>query len=225
MSEIGQIFENVSNNSKEIINEEANYLLEELASHKFAEYIILPGSEESIVYYVAGYTGRSLIKSMKCISCDELVSTGKCNLVVNFEVDGNTNDLEKGAKDEILSLVNRGGLIKPSDLLFVTCVHAAAFFKYIKSKEYIFNILINASNPRSVFSSLFMKKIEDNDETAALLNNECPQIAMKIFNIVAKNFINERNDNIHKERKRKVNSKLNKRDKYTMKQQKLSSKN
>ena len=95
---------------------------------------------------------------MKCISCDELVSTGKCKLVVNFEVDGNTNDLEKGAKDEFLSLVNQGGLIKPSDLLFLTCVHAAAFFKYIKSKEYIFNMLINSSNPRSVFSSLFMKK-------------------------------------------------------------------
>ena len=184
------------------------------------------------MYYVAGYIGRSLIKSMKGISCDELVSTGKCKLVVNFEVDGNTNDLEKGAKDEFFSLVNRGGLIKPSDLLFVTCDYAAPFFKYIKSKEYIFNMLINASNSRSVFSSHFMKKIEDNDETAALLNDECrsnhsfrllvPQIAMKIFNIVAKNFINERNDNIHKERKRKVNSKLNKRDKYMMKQQKLS---
>ena len=169
---------------------------------------------------------------MKYISRDELVSTGKCKLVVNFEVDGNTNDLEKGAKDEFLPLlVNRGGLIKPSDLLFVTCVHAAAFFKYIKSKEYISN-MINGSNPRSVFSSLVMKKIEDNDETAALLNNECnqpfrlliPQIAMKIFYIMAKNFINERNDNIHKERKREVNSKLNKRDKYMMKQQKLSSK-
>ena len=130
---------------------------------------------------------------MKRISCDERVS--KCKLVVNFEVDGNTNDLEKGAEDELLSLVNRGGLIKPSDLLFVTCVHVAAFFKYIKSKEFISNMLINASNPRSVFSSLFMKKIEDNDETAALLNNECrsnhlfrflvPQIAMKIFYLIS----------------------------------------
>ena len=55
MSEIGQIFENVSNNSKEIINEEANDLVEELAGHKFAEDIILPRSEESIVYYVGGY--------------------------------------------------------------------------------------------------------------------------------------------------------------------------
>ena len=55
MSEIGQIFENVSNNSKEIINAEATNLLEELAGHKFAEDIILPRCEESIVYYVAGY--------------------------------------------------------------------------------------------------------------------------------------------------------------------------
>ena len=49
---------------------------------------------------------------MNCISCNELVSTGKCKLVVNSEVDGNTNDPEEGAKDDFLSLVNGSGLIK-----------------------------------------------------------------------------------------------------------------
>ena len=55
MSEIGQKIENLSNNDKEEINEGANDHFEELAGHKFEEDIILPRSEESIAYYVAGY--------------------------------------------------------------------------------------------------------------------------------------------------------------------------
>ena len=79
-----------------------------------------------------------------------------------------------------------------------------------------------------------MCKLDEYNETSTILHTTCEekhrfenyirQISASIFNLFAKNVINEINDKIHKDRKRdKVSSEEEKRDKSSFKQKKLKS--
>ena len=114
--------------------------------------------------------------------------------------------------EELVDLVNRGGLIKPSDLVYISCVHAWNLYKFMQNDQNLFDKLMSASNARSVFVRVFLHLIADSDATNEIYNQKCSygcpfsknlkQIAIATFNIKAKNFASEENDKIHYSRKR-----------------------
>ena len=127
--------------------------------------------------------------------------------------------------------INRGGLVKPSDLVFITCLHASYLYQYIRDEK-LYKEFLNSVNPRSLFIEMFIVKIEEVEETNSILTVSCRighvfipyvrKIATTMFNMYAKNLTAEFNDEIHKGRKRNVEGK-EKRDNSYMKSRKLQS--
>ena len=134
------------------------------------------------------------------------------------------------AREEFVSAINRGGLTRPADFLYNAADHASALLKYIKNTDYLHKYLMEASSPRDMFITAFLKKLEENNDTKPLLSIKCPsghpltrcisRVAFSIFNINAKNYVAEMNDEIHRSNKR---SSKNKRSFSAMKIKKLKS--
>ncbi|TRY67795.1 hypothetical protein TCAL_15882, partial [Tigriopus californicus] len=74
--------------------------------------------QEGIIFYVAGFISRCLLKVKKCEDCSELVIQSKGSPSIQFEnvFDNCLSDFKLASKD-FTDQVNRGGLMTPSDLI------------------------------------------------------------------------------------------------------------
>lgn len=75
---------------------------------------------EGIVMYVAGYVAQSLAKKAKCDGCKMLLQNDKTAPRIGFEDD--KDDKVQLLEESYLSLVNRGGLVTPTDLVYILCI-------------------------------------------------------------------------------------------------------
>ena len=134
------------------------------------------------------------------------------------------------AKEAFVAAISRGGLTKPSDYMYITSVHAAALFAYIFKDTDIRNALLATSNPRNTFIESFKMIFERSDLASPLLKIKCSKghshvryiqrTAFTIFNISAKNYASQLNDELRDKQTEKRNEK---RNKAKMKIQKLQS--
>jgi hypothetical protein len=114
-------------------------------------------------------------------------------------------------------MITRGGLLKPSDALYVVCCHAHVLYKKLADTEENKKLLLSTSNPISVYVEALMHKLESCQNTMGLLETKCgsnhsfssyvKKIGKTMFNLFAKNLISEENSKIHKSRKRASKSK------------------
>ena len=204
----------------------SNELVQELTDISFETTDSLPDSHQAIVYYVvAGYIARSISKTDKYSSWRFLLSPGN-TISISFETNEVTEN-EIDVKEEFLLLMGRGGLLKPSDVLYVTCIHASQLFHYMHKSK----LLITLENSRSIFCKIFKSKLEEKEHTLCILNQCCKnsnkfdnfidKVSEKMFNILSKYIISEINDDIHTHRKRPKKSQ--KKDQTLMKVCKLTS--
>ena len=163
-------------------------------------------SDEATIFYTAGAIVRGLLKKTKCESCATMLSCNNEPLQIRLADDA------APPKEEFLALCNRGGLIKPSDLVQVPCLHAWSLYSYIMEQEDLSRPLLASPNPRSVFVHVFLKQIERSNYTEELITERCKsgcqfkdkleQIAVASFNIKAKKFVTAANDEIRPKYKR-----------------------
>ena len=93
--------------------------------------------DAGIFFSVAGYAARSLSKILSCSHCtstqreEGLVCNIGCESTEGLESGDRENAFDGGywpIKQSFLDQVNRGGLWKPSDLCFITCIHIWLFY-------------------------------------------------------------------------------------------------
>ena len=48
-------------------------------------------------------------------------------------------------REKLVGMVNRGVLHKPSDIVYITCIHAWSMYKYIQCDENIFRKMMSVS--------------------------------------------------------------------------------
>ena len=123
----------------------------------------------------------------------------------------------KKVHEGFIDMVNRGGLIKPLDIVYISCIHAWTLYSYVKKDEDLFKRLISSKNARSVFVRIFLRLLAEDTSTIEIVNQKCHsgcffrerlrQIAVATFNIKAKNIISEVNGTIHLQRKRSCDAK------------------
>ncbi len=229
MSDIRNIFQDSKNEQLEQIQQEAINFSCSLENFDFSESL----SDVPIIYYVAGYICRQLIKSTKCKDCHELFSENQESLSVILEDNGlSEDDVLKGKA--FVDAISRGGLTKPSNLLHVVCMHAWDLFRHIHSSVILKKELLVATNSRSVFVEAFICKLNEQECTHSLLSINCKshhdfstyirRAAIAKFNMFAKNMVTEMNGVIHENRKREKPSKeQEKRDPTAVKSKKLKS--
>jgi hypothetical protein len=73
---------------------------------------------EGVVFYIAGYIARSLLKKEKCDSCFGLLARSRDAPEITAE------DIDASGKSDLIKAVDRGGLVTPSDLVYIVCGHS-----------------------------------------------------------------------------------------------------
>jgi len=159
----------------------------------------------SIIFYVAGSLAHSLPNRLKCEDCVALLSNSKVLPCLSFV--GKEGKEEKKVKEAFVAQVNRGGLLYPRDLLFVSCVHIWKVFSSIKEKEQARKHLLSFLEPRKLFVQVVLSLMQDHEEMEAILLAECSsghcfnhlfkQLCGKMFNCFMKNLCTERNSTFH----------------------------
>ena len=135
LGDIKEIYTEVQENKKSAIRSDGEMLLACLDSD--LEQIKADVGDEAIIFYVSGYTAFKEMKRSNCDSCVSLLAKEKEAPVICFdleepkisgqEVDSASNEANSLAEDEkknFLDKINRGGLCTPSDLVYITCLHA-----------------------------------------------------------------------------------------------------
>jgi hypothetical protein len=131
-----------------------------------------------------------------------------------FENDNEIIDDPTHAKEDFINSISRGGLRKPSDCIYISCVHASSLNRYIFSNEELKKLILEAKNSRDTVIDSFMKMIENDTNASELLSIKCTKghthtkylrrVAFTIFNINMKNYVSELNDAIATSKKRKT---------------------
>jgi len=99
----------------------ADTIVEALQFHIFPS-----ANDANVIFYVAGYLARSVVRTTKCQNCKECLSTSDSLEPIDID-----NELDYSAAT-FLDAVNRGGLAKPTEYTFLLAVHCWRVFEEIK---------------------------------------------------------------------------------------------
>ena len=109
MKEVCQIMQ--EEGDENTVEEYAEHIVD-LLSEEVTDEIL--NADKNIVFYVAGLIARSLRKSTKCEKCVNIIGGDE---ETGLDIDG----LDEESASFVNS-INRGGLIKPSDILYISCI-------------------------------------------------------------------------------------------------------
>ena len=162
----------------------------------------IPEDDQSTIFYTAEYVSRSLLRKTKCQDCKTLLQT------VDEEAPISEDAVpEEKPREEYLNIANRGGLTKPSDCMYMACIHAWGLYLCISENTDAFNSLLESCNPRSVFVHCYMEKMQL-PQCSSLYSSTCSsgcklhsylrKVGEATFNLKAKNFAARKNDEINK---------------------------
>ena len=174
--------------------------------------------DEGIMYFLSGYGSKNVLRATKCADCEKLLRKDTLAPTISFEEVEEDDEIVL-MKEKYISAVNRGGLVNATDLVYIVCNHLHQFQTCLQSAEEAKTFLINSRRASDIFGRAFAHVIEENEETAVLLQAECakghnfkdmlPKISRTMFNIFSKKFVAEVNDKLHEARKRATSSKEN----------------
>jgi hypothetical protein len=172
----------------------------------------LIAQQAGIIYYVAGYIARSISKQVKkeCCMCLFTSNSSRPELAIEEEP---RNLEEIQLKEDFTRLVNRGGLLSPSDSLFVICFNAFKLrHKIFSIKEAESFFLSDVENQRETFIDVFFLFYKDDFESNVIFETCCSEghvfknyvnsIVQKFFHTSIKNYIADKNSQIHSSKKR-----------------------
>ena len=104
--------------------------------------------------------------------------------------------------------MSRGGLLKTTNILYMTCIQASGLFKVLRENGQRFK----SQNPHNVFLKVFKQKLSEKNNTACILDDKCKdrhsfqsfvdKIFMSMFNRTYNNVLSEMNSEIHAGRRR-----------------------
>jgi hypothetical protein len=211
LQEVREVFKESNEAEKQRFFLDSAVLLASLPIDSLSANFELEKGEEGIVYFIAGYIARSLLKTVKWNGCVSLLRKNKAVHSVEFEDDLDSHE-SAAAKEAYLDLINPGGLVSPSDLVNVTSVHALLLKKAVFDKGDAQRVFLESGCPGDVFVQCHTTLLRRESTTVSLLSQKCkngqdfadfvPKKATRVFNILCKNFVSELNDKIHASRKR-----------------------
>ena len=134
--------------------------------HEFS--FLEPKSDVGIVYYVSGFISTQLIKSMSCDSCKNMFSESQEHLPLDTDEAMASSDVIAEGKS-FIDAISRGGLVKPSNLLFVTCMYATDLIRYIRKNPSKLSYLFESGDSRAVFIEAFLCKLKESNDTSPII--------------------------------------------------------
>ena len=202
MSSMKDMFSENVENTTQVLTKGAEYFSDLLCDCEFGNMEV-NDEDKSIIYYYAGYISRTLLqrKTIVCPDCVKMISPGVISTCAE-------------PAEEYTAAISRGGLLEPSNIVFVTATHAWIMWCFIRDNKDIKAELMKSDNQRNLFVESFVQKIDEFESTKCISDSTCSKghpfrpfikrIAIAMFNCFAVNVQNEANSVIHAEKKRKV---------------------
>ena len=170
----------------------------------------------NLIYYLAGYVAKSLKSSLTCDSCKE------CLIASNNEPSNICQDERKcqgigdgdnwSTKNHLYEVLNRGGLISPSDQCFLSCLMIYNFFNKLMANQGTRKNVLEERYSRRIFCEAFTNlpspEMKIFDKTCRKQHHFKPvlhKICFKMFNILMKNMVLKTNEEEMLKRKRPYN--------------------
>lgn len=164
-------------------------------------------SDKNVIYFVAGYIGRSISRQRKCDDCKSL-------LVLKNSRDDHDIDVDK---EELLQMASRGGLSSPTELNFMICCICYLCFTFVDNDNDLRNTFLKSDSHRSYFVAAVRAHCEQTEAVKSLLAVKCHKghaafsaICTKIFNCFCKNLLKRLNDGHGSMDQSKTNRKIRK---------------
>ena len=149
---------------------------------------------------------------IKCIGCGDMLGN-------NSEIVINVGGVVPQNCQSFLDMINRGGLVKPSDIVYVVCTVAWDVYVRIMESCEAKLYFLACKMQRKVFVNLVVAEITDNDDYGGILETSCiknhafsvmlDKLVVKFFNVMCKNFVSEINSAVHKSKKRSKRNEIN----------------
>ena len=98
---------------------------------------------------MVGFVARSINKGAKSVSCGNILGTDS---VIEMKIDG-ISPLEC---QSFLDMINRGGFIKPSDIVYSSCVVAWDVYSRIMESSEAKSYFLSCKMQRNVFLKVVM---------------------------------------------------------------------
>ncbi len=237
LSEIQDIFKPSEEENEAVIKSTSEKLFEGLNTGSTIELpSTIPEADENILFYVAGYFSRTIANHLKCNDCKKILISGeKSSVNVIIENDPSLSSDENTKRIAYITEVNRGGLVFPSEQMFSACILLWDMYQKIKNQRSLSQLLYQPNiSSQKVFSETFIKYLNSCENTRSeYLLSECEEghsftdslirLARKFFNVVSKNYVSNKNSEIHAKKKRKLEDDSTKRNCSTLKISKLQS--
>ena len=143
-------------------------------------------SEENIILYVSGAICRSTLRSTKCSACKEILCTDCTELSAEvMYIDENSESLLN-----FQNIVNRGGLLKPSDFAFNLCMLSFRIFEEMKCNERMMSALLKCSKQRQLFHLIVESVIDESFFTDTVFGNDICTNDHKVLTLIIYRFFN-----------------------------------
>ena len=126
----------------------------------------MASADKSILYYVAGFVSKSIIKHCKCTECGNVLGSKNDEILILAD------SLPLECK-EFLDSINREGLIKPSDILYMACIGAWETYKLVMKNIESKMEFLASKNHRSVFHACYITYLKSHDKFGEIFNFKC----------------------------------------------------
>jgi hypothetical protein len=149
-------------------------------------------SDRNIIFYVSGYIARSVVAATKCDYCREALISPK-----EMEPMELLNEADNNAS-MFLDNINRGGLVRPTDFVYLLALHCWRVFEEIWNTALKMQFLTSSSH-RQLFGKI-MDRATFTEKYMHLVfgQNICSEghdlqelVVRRFFNCVAKNFVRQ----------------------------------
>ena len=101
----------------DLLSERLNFQMENVQFH-----MEIQREDLSIIYYVTGVISPTILKRAKCdVSNAWVLETWKLEL-----------QIVRTSRQEFISKLSRDGHLNPSDVVYITCIHAFVFYPSIR---------------------------------------------------------------------------------------------
>ena len=162
--------------------------------------------DRDIVYYVAGFVARSIKKGVKYVSFGNIFGSDSG---IEMKIDG-ISSIECQSS---LDIINRGGLIKPSDIVYSSYVVAWDVYPRSMESYEAKSYFLSCKMQRNVFLKVVMIETHANENYTGILETTCinehsfadiyEKILTTFFNVMCKNVLSKLNLPLTKQRKEK----------------------
>ena len=141
-------------------------------------------NDVNIIYYVAGYIGRSVARQFKCSEC-------KILLIANDSVDECPPFTIPLGSSQLFEMANRGGLAEPSDLCFLISAIGYLSYAVIFDNDVSKSRFLSEQNHRSLFvkatSDVMMRKFCNISTRCKSNHIAVDHILTRMYNCLSKN--------------------------------------